>query len=174
MTKTVTYTCTSPVRKGTVGTQPRPSHNGPVRIGELAAQSGVSVRALRYYEEQGLLSPQRTSSGQRLYSSKDSLSVARIQELFAAGFCSTVIRELLPALLGDQRDIDTMRVAFDAARHRLESEKQAVEAELSELQRLRERLGLAPDAHVRVHDLEHDPHAPAPTAAPDHRDRRFR
>ena len=33
-----------------------------VRIGELAAQTGASVRALRYYEEQGLLSAERSAS----------------------------------------------------------------------------------------------------------------
>ncbi len=38
-----------------------------MRIGELAAKAGVSVRALRYYEEQGLLAATRTSSGQRTY-----------------------------------------------------------------------------------------------------------
>ena len=34
-----------------------------MRIGELATTTGVSVRALRYYEEQGLLKAERTASG---------------------------------------------------------------------------------------------------------------
>jgi hypothetical protein len=38
-----------------------------IRIGELARRSGVSVRALRYYETQGLLTPTRSHSGQRYY-----------------------------------------------------------------------------------------------------------
>jgi DNA-binding transcriptional MerR regulator len=37
-----------------------------VKIGDAAAQLGVSERALRYYEEQGLVRPARTGSGQRL------------------------------------------------------------------------------------------------------------
>lgn len=145
-----------------------------MRIGELASRSGVSVRALRYYEEQGLLAPRRTASGQRVFSADDPRTVARIQELFAAGFCSAVIRELLPALTVPHRDTAALRDAFEAARYRLEGEKQAIEAELSLLHRVRERYGLAPDAHVRGHDAEHDPLIPAPTAAPDHRDRRLR
>ena len=36
-----------------------------MRIGEVAERAGVSTRALRYYEEQGLLESDRTSSGQR-------------------------------------------------------------------------------------------------------------
>jgi len=38
-----------------------------MRIGELAARAGVSVRALRYYEEQNLLASVRSPSGQRQY-----------------------------------------------------------------------------------------------------------
>lgn len=38
-----------------------------MRIGELAVRVGVSVRALRYYEEQHLLVSERSPSGQRQY-----------------------------------------------------------------------------------------------------------
>lgn len=38
-----------------------------MRIGELARRTGVSVRALRYYEEQGLLVPARAANGYREY-----------------------------------------------------------------------------------------------------------
>jgi DNA-binding transcriptional MerR regulator len=48
-----------------------------MKIGELAQQAGVSVRALRYYEEQGLLSPERTPSGQRRYT-EDTVEVVRL------------------------------------------------------------------------------------------------
>ena len=36
-----------------------------MRIGTLSEQTGVSIRMLRYYEEQGLLKPKRTASGYR-------------------------------------------------------------------------------------------------------------
>ncbi len=67
-----------------------------MRIGELAERTNVSVRSLRYYEQQGLLRSTRTPSGQRLFDGSSIDRVIRIQELFAAGMCSTKIKDLLP------------------------------------------------------------------------------
>ncbi|MEW5913278.1 MAG: MerR family DNA-binding transcriptional regulator [Thermodesulfobacteriota bacterium] len=40
-------------------------------IGQLAQEMGVSTRSIRFYEEKGLLSPQRSNGGQRLYCKRD-------------------------------------------------------------------------------------------------------
>ncbi|RJO78731.1 MerR family transcriptional regulator [Nocardia panacis] len=69
-----------------------------MRIGELAQQTGVSVRSLRYYEAKGLLSSPRTSGGQRDYDETAITRVCRIQEMFAAGINSDTIGELLPCI----------------------------------------------------------------------------
>ncbi|GAA3664543.1 MerR family transcriptional regulator [Microbacterium marinilacus] len=69
-----------------------------MRIGELADRTGVSVRSLRYYEEQGLLSPERNSGGQRTYTEYAVERVAFFQDLFAAGLPSRRIAELLPCI----------------------------------------------------------------------------
>ena len=69
-----------------------------MRIGELSAATGVSVRSLRYYEEQGLLSAGRTGSGQRVYGSDAPARVGLIQELFGAGICSATMVDLLPCM----------------------------------------------------------------------------
>jgi MerR family transcriptional regulator, repressor of the yfmOP operon len=51
-------------------------------IGAAAARAGVSERALRYYQEIGLLTPWgRTPGGMRRYSEEDLARVARIREL---------------------------------------------------------------------------------------------
>lgn len=51
-------------------------------IGEAASRAGVSERALRYYQELGLLVPcGRTPGGMRRYSEADLARVARIREL---------------------------------------------------------------------------------------------
>lgn len=51
-------------------------------IGAAAAQAGVSERALRYYQQLGLLTPSgRTPGGMRRYSDSDLERVVRIREL---------------------------------------------------------------------------------------------
>ena len=145
-----------------------------MRIGELATRTGVSVRSLRYYEQQGLLSPERSLAGHRLFAVEHHALVVQIQELFQAGFCSSVIQTLLPALGDPSHDEELLRASLAAAQARLESEKHSIEAELVALQQLRNRLGLAPDTHVRLQDEVHDSSPASPAAAFDHRDRRLR
>ncbi|HLZ94507.1 MAG TPA: MerR family transcriptional regulator [Candidatus Dormibacteraeota bacterium] len=48
------------------------------RVGDVATASGVTVRTLHYYEEIGLLVPQRTEAGHRAYSSQDVERLSRI------------------------------------------------------------------------------------------------
>ena len=45
--------------------------NTNISISKLAEEFQVSGRTIRYYEEMGLLSPQRTSGNQRIYSKND-------------------------------------------------------------------------------------------------------
>lgn len=69
-----------------------------MRIGEVARRAGVSTRALRYYEEQGLLSSERTHSGQRVYPESAVERVRLIQQLFTAGLPSRTIVRLMPCI----------------------------------------------------------------------------
>ncbi|MDA0631793.1 MerR family transcriptional regulator [Nonomuraea sp. MCN248] len=69
-----------------------------MRIGEVAEKAGVSVRALRYYEEQGLLRADRGPGGQRHYPGTAVDRVMLIQQLYAAGLPSRVVREVLPCV----------------------------------------------------------------------------
>jgi DNA-binding transcriptional MerR regulator len=110
-----------------------------VRIGELAARSGVTERSLRYYEQQGLLDPHRSSAGQRLYSEEDVDTVIRIQELFAAGFCSSGIRDLLPHLNDPREAARELTRRFADAERRLEDERRSIDRELCVLRELRAR-----------------------------------
>lgn len=69
-----------------------------MRIGELAARTGVSERSLRYYEQQGLLASDRTPGGHRDFPERAVDRVIRIQELYAAGLHSSKIARILPCM----------------------------------------------------------------------------
>ncbi len=64
-------------------------------IGEVAKQTGVSVRALRYYEDRGLVSPTRSESGQRYYNYRDVMRLGQIQLLKRVGFSLTQIGDMI-------------------------------------------------------------------------------
>ncbi|MFF7679975.1 MerR family transcriptional regulator [Actinacidiphila glaucinigra] len=54
---------------------------GDVKIGELAAKTGVAPRLLRYYEEVGILTPFRSPNGYRMYGEPAIERVHQIREL---------------------------------------------------------------------------------------------
>ncbi|XVS61183.1 MerR family transcriptional regulator [Actinosynnema sp. CA-299493] len=72
-----------------------------MRIGELSRRTGVSERALRYYEEHGLLRPERRPSGYRAYHDADVPAVRRIRVLLAAGLNIAQIVAVLPCVVDD-------------------------------------------------------------------------
>ncbi|ALG14121.1 MerR family transcriptional regulator [Kibdelosporangium phytohabitans] len=67
-------------------------------IGELATRAGTTIRALRYYEQQHLLHPRRTSNGYRDYDESALVRVANIRQLLSMGLTANDIREFLPCL----------------------------------------------------------------------------
>ncbi|MFI8489673.1 MerR family transcriptional regulator [Streptomyces rubrogriseus] len=103
-----------------------------MRIGELAARTGVSVRALRYYEEQGLLVPERSHSGQRHYPDGAVDHVRLIQQLYAAGLSSRTIVELMPYAADGRATPELLG--------RLSAERERVEGRIAELVGTRDRL----------------------------------
>ncbi len=67
-----------------------------MKVGDLAKQTGVSVRTLHYYDEIGLLSPsRRTEAGYRLYDEDDIVRLQQIVSLRQIGFSLTQIQECL-------------------------------------------------------------------------------
>ena len=72
-----------------------------MRIGELSRRTGVSQRSLRYYEEQGLLTPVRLSNGYRDYDERSLTTVRRIQILLSAGLGTSAVAEILPCAVDE-------------------------------------------------------------------------
>jgi DNA-binding transcriptional MerR regulator len=69
-----------------------------MRIGELAQRTGTSRRLLRYYEDQGLISPTRSPNGYRDYDERYVDRVVQIRALLDVGLPTRVIKTLLPCL----------------------------------------------------------------------------
>ena len=69
-----------------------------MKIGELARKTGKTVRALHLYEEMGLLSPERSTGGFRLYGPDELARVYWISKLQDMGFKLAQIRGLLEAV----------------------------------------------------------------------------
>lgn len=103
-----------------------------MRIGEVAAQAGVSVRALRYYEEQGLLVAGRSTGGQRQFPPEAVDRVRFIQDLYAAGLGSKAVLRILPCMEHGG--------LTDEMHERLLAERARVQAHLEELTATRDRL----------------------------------
>jgi len=103
-----------------------------VRIGDVAERAGVSTRALRYYEEQGLLPAGRSARGQRLYEEAAVERVQLIQQLFAAGLSSRTIVELLPCVDRGQASDDALAL--------LQRERDRITESIAELTAARAQL----------------------------------
>ncbi|QQD77860.1 MerR family transcriptional regulator [Curtobacterium sp. YC1] len=103
-----------------------------MRIGDLAAETGVSVRSLRYYEEQGMLAADRTASGQRVYTAAAVERVQLVQQLFAAGLASRTIVQLLPCVDRGESTPESFALLL--------AERDRITAQLAELQAVRGRL----------------------------------
>lgn len=70
-------------------------------VGQLAKLSGVSTRTLRYYEELGLLAPQRKANGYRVYGQTD---VAALQQILLFRSCGVELEEIRRMLAAPQFD----------------------------------------------------------------------
>ncbi|WKV76717.1 MerR family transcriptional regulator [Streptomyces sp. SNU607] len=103
-----------------------------MRIGEVARRAGVSVRALRYYEEQDLLRAERSTGGQRRYPDSAVDRVQLIQQLYAAGLPSRSVREVLRSVYADTVEPGLL--------DRLESERARITTRITELLAARDRL----------------------------------
>jgi DNA-binding transcriptional MerR regulator len=77
---------------------PAANRQGTLHIGEVAERVGLSLRTVRYYEEQGLFEPAgRTEGGFRLYTDAEVDRLLLIKQMKPLGFMVQQMRELLAA-----------------------------------------------------------------------------
>ncbi|TMJ16504.1 MAG: MerR family transcriptional regulator [Alphaproteobacteria bacterium] len=100
-------------------------------IGRLAAEGGVGVETVRFYQRRSLLGTPTRDAGIRRYGAEDLRRLRFIRKAQAAGFTLEEIRELLDLDSGEDRSR-----ARELAARRIE----ALDARIADLQRARESL----------------------------------
>ncbi|WP_037603521.1 redox-sensitive transcriptional activator SoxR [Streptacidiphilus rugosus] len=104
-------------------------------IGELAARSGLATSALRYYEELGLISSERTAGGQRRYHRAMLRRVAFVRAAQRVGLSLEEVGAALARLPQDHAPTATEWAPVARAwQHRIDDQ-------IAELQLLRRKLG---------------------------------
>lgn len=118
-----------------------------MKIGELATKTGVSVRSLRYYESQGLITPIRQANGYREYSLLAVETVETIKLYLnlglsteqIAGFLHCVLKnkeafcaEVMPLYRSKLEDIERQIVELNQIKQNLEQRMASIQYEQSE------------------------------------------
>ncbi len=90
-----------------------------MRIGELAAKSATTIKAVRYYEQLGLVTPARHINGYRPYSDHDLKIVQEIRELAGHGITPAKARPFIECLDAGHRHSDECPASLAAYRDSL-------------------------------------------------------
>jgi MerR family copper efflux transcriptional regulator len=98
-----------------------------MKIGELARKTGKSVRALRHYEELGLLGSDRSEGGFRLYGADELARVYWISKLQDMGFSLTQVQGLIATVESFGTAPEAMQSLRELFRGRLQETRSQVE-----------------------------------------------
>ena len=107
----------------------------PLSIGALATATGISVRAIRHYDEHGLLASGRAGNGYRTFLPIAVTQVRQIQRLIATGFSLAEIRGFPDCMLLIEGAAACPETS-DVQRKRLAS----VERQIADLEKRRAKL----------------------------------
>ena len=123
-----------------------------MKIHEVAARTGLSIHALRYYERAGLVAPiARAESGQRDYAEDDVYRIAFVTTLRSAGMPIAEIRRYVE--LAQDDDTVAERLAL------LEAHERAVERQIGELRQHQQRIGQKIAHYRELHQRQLAGHA---------------
>jgi MerR family transcriptional regulator, heat shock protein HspR len=112
---------------------PAPEDGRPVYMISVAAElAGMHPQTLRIYEQRGLIEPQRSPKGTRLYSQEDVERLRRIQELTSRLGMNLAGVERVFELEGE---LDQMRRRMDRMERRAEQMRMKFEEEIDRVRR---------------------------------------
>ncbi|CAL9312056.1 hypothetical protein SUDANB51_03331 [Streptomyces sp. enrichment culture] len=120
-----------------------------MRIGELAEATGTTARALRHYEQAGLITSERAANGYRLYDAGAAVRVRNIRGLLEVGLTLDDVRVFLPCLDGDVTAGPASDQALRVAADRLAVLDARIAAQVAVRDRLATALRRATGARVR-------------------------
>lgn len=100
-------------------------------IGDLAAEFAISPRAIRFYEDQDLLRPQRIG-GNRVYNHRDRARLILVLRGKRLGFSLADIKQMLDLYDVDPEHAEQLRVALAKGRERI-AELERQRAEITEM-----------------------------------------
>jgi DNA-binding transcriptional MerR regulator len=106
-------------------------------IGDLANEFAVSPRAIRFYEDQGLLAPQRIG-GNRIYAARDRARLKLILRGKRLGFALSDIKEMLDLYDVDPGHLEQLKVTLQKGRARIAELEQQLHEITVTLQELRD------------------------------------
>lgn len=112
-------------------------HDGPdvMRIGDMAKAYGVTLRALRFYEDKGLLSPTRDGAT-RLYSHRDRVRLKLILLGRKVGFSLRDVKQMIDLYNPVGTNVRQLRVALEKGEKqlkRLNVQKGAIDDAIDQL-----------------------------------------
>ncbi len=118
-----------------VSVSPGPPDAQTFSIGTLAREFNITLRSIRFYEDQGLIQPTRVGTT-RIFSRRDRARLSLICRGKRLGFSLKTIKTFLDLYDSDGRQESQMRFLLDKARERvkvLEQQRQDLEQTLTEL-----------------------------------------
>lgn len=104
-------------------------------ITDLSEEFGVTARALRFYEDEGLIAPERQGLA-RIYSRRDRARLAWILRGKRVGFSLADIREMIDLYDADEEHEEQHRVTLAKCKARIElltRQKDDIDAAIAEL-----------------------------------------
>lgn len=107
----------------------------PLAIGQLARETGASVRSIRHYDDNGLLTSMRAGNGYRAFPRAAVAQVRQIQRMIATGFSLAEIRAFPDCMLMIE-GASVCSQTTEVQRKRLAS----IERQIADLERRRARL----------------------------------